>query len=85
MMVALACVELGAGRARKTDSIDPAVGVEVHYKVGDQVGAGDVMFTVHANNEDQLERAIAQLEQAPVYDEREQQPLPMFYDTIYND
>jgi pyrimidine-nucleoside phosphorylase len=82
MLVGQAVVELGAGRARKTDPIDPAVGVIVHRKVGDRVTAGDVMFTVYANDEQRLARARDLLLQAPVYRDREQEPLPTFYDTI---
>lgn len=85
MLVAQASLELGAGRARKNDPIDPAVGVVVHRKVGDRVQAGDSMFTIHANDERQLKRARELLKHAPVYRDRELQPLPAFYDTIYGD
>jgi pyrimidine-nucleoside phosphorylase len=81
-LVAQASLELGAGRVQKGDSIDLAVGVVVHHKVSDQVKAGDVMFTVHANDEAGLDRALDLLERAPVYRERPQKPLPTFYDTI---
>lgn len=82
LLVAQASLELGAGRTRKGDAIDPAVGVVVHHKVGDHVQLGDVMFTVHANDEAGLDRALDLLERAPVYRERPQEPLPTFYDTI---
>jgi pyrimidine-nucleoside phosphorylase len=85
LRVAQASLELGAGRATKGAAIDPAVGVVVHRKVGDKVKLGDVMFTVHANDEDKLTRAKELLAKAPVYRPREQQPLPTFYDTIYSD
>jgi pyrimidine-nucleoside phosphorylase len=42
-----AATRLGAGRARKDDSIDPAVGITVEKKIGDAVVAGDVLATVH--------------------------------------
>ncbi len=85
LLVAEATLALGAGRERKTDPIDPAVGVVVYRKVGDRVQAGDKMFTIYANDERQLAEARALLQQAPVYRDREQQPLPTFYDTIYGD
>jgi pyrimidine-nucleoside phosphorylase len=85
MLVARASQGLGAGRARKTDTIDPAVGVMVHRKVGDRVKAGDVIFTIHANDERKLEQARELLNKAPVYRDRELQPLPAFYDTIYGE
>ncbi|MBP8973727.1 MAG: thymidine phosphorylase [Anaerolineae bacterium] len=80
--VAQAALELGAGRVRKADAIDPAVGVVVHKKVGDQVEAGDALFTVHANGESQLARALAVLADAPLLDDEAPQPLPAFYGTI---
>jgi len=80
--VAQAALELGAGRVRKADAIDPAVGVVVHKKVSDQVEAGDALFTVHANGESQLARALAVLADAPSLDDEAPQPLPAFYGTI---
>ena len=84
-MVARASLELGAGRERKEDPVDPAVGVVVHRKVGDRVQKGEPMFTVHANDEAKLARAKEILRQAPAFSAREVQPLPMFYDTIYGE
>ncbi len=48
-------VELGAGRARASDSIDPSVGFCFHKKLGAPVRQGDVLVTVHCQKS-QLER-----------------------------
>ena len=48
---------LGAGRAKKGDPVDHAVGFVVHHKVGDQVEKGQPLFTVHANDESLLAEA----------------------------
>ncbi len=85
LTVAQATLELGAGRARKSDPIDPAVGVVVRCKVGDQVRAGDPLFTIHANDRATLAQARALLEQAVQFSEGEPQPLPAFYDTLYSE
>lgn len=85
LTVAQATLELGAGRARKSDPIDPAVGVFVRCKVGDRIHAGDSLFTIHANDEAKLARARALLEQAVQFSEGEPQPLPAFYDTLYSE
>jgi pyrimidine-nucleoside phosphorylase len=82
LTVAQATLELGAGRACKTDVIDPAVGVVVCKKVGDWVDAGDSLFTVHANDEGQLARAKAILAGAPLLAETAPPALPAFYGTI---
>src|SRR5574339_324836 len=50
-----AAVTLGAGRAKKSDAIDHAVGFVIHHKVGDKVEAGEPLFTVHADREEKLE------------------------------
>lgn len=44
----LAALGLGAGRLKKSDTIDPAVGIVLHKRIGDQIAAGDVLATVHA-------------------------------------
>ena len=46
--IADAAMRLGAGRARKEDAVDHAVGIVVHRKRGDSVMAGDVLATVHS-------------------------------------
>lgn len=43
---------LGAGRIRKEDTIDMAVGVLLKKKTGDYVKTGDVLAYIHANNEE---------------------------------
>jgi pyrimidine-nucleoside phosphorylase len=44
-------VALGAGRRRKGDSIDPAVGIVFRAKVGDRLEAGEPIGEVHARDE----------------------------------
>jgi len=46
--IALAAKALGAGRDRKDASIDLSVGIVLEKKVGDPVGAGEVLAVVHA-------------------------------------
>jgi len=55
--VGTACVVLGGGRERKEDSVDPAVGIVLHKKVGDRVAAGEPLATIHYNSDARLERA----------------------------
>jgi pyrimidine-nucleoside phosphorylase len=75
-------VELGAGRARKTDPIDYAVGIVIHRKVGDFVPAGEKLFTIYANRQDRLEAAKARILGAYQWSEAACPPLPLFYDVI---
>ena len=75
-------VELGAGRARKEDPIDYAVGIEIHHKVGDYVQAGEPLFTIHANDAAKLTAAKTRLLAAHQWSTEPVQPLPLFYDVI---
>jgi pyrimidine-nucleoside phosphorylase len=54
-------LELGAGRVRKTDEIDHAVGVLCFAKRGDTVLAGDDLAEVHARDDDSADRAVAEV------------------------
>jgi pyrimidine-nucleoside phosphorylase len=85
LRVAQATLELGAGREKKEDPIDPAVGVVTHVKVGDRIEADAPAFTIHANEEGRLVRARSQLEAALEIAAEEVPPLAAFYDTIYGD
>jgi pyrimidine-nucleoside phosphorylase len=60
--VGTACVILGGGRERKEDSVDPAVGIVLHKKVGDSVTAGEPLATIHYNDETRGARAQQLLE-----------------------
>ncbi len=55
--VGTACVILGGGRERKEDSVDPAVGIVLHKKVGDEVAAREPIATIYYNAEAKAERA----------------------------
>src|SRR5438067_4862178 len=54
-LVGLAAVELGAGRARKEDAVDPAAGLLLRKRVGHQVVAGEVLAELHAATEARLD------------------------------
>ncbi|HEU0293898.1 MAG TPA: thymidine phosphorylase [Anaerolineales bacterium] len=75
-----ASVILGAGRAKKSDSIDHAVGIIVHKKVGDKVEMGEVLFTIHANDESKLMEARGMVFAGHSFSDTSEPPLPLFYD-----
>jgi pyrimidine-nucleoside phosphorylase len=62
--IGTACVILGGGRERKEDSVDPAVGIVLHKKVGDAVSAGEPLATIHYNSETRADRARILLEES---------------------
>ena len=62
--VGLAVVELGGGRARAADAIDPAVGLTELAPIGAEVGPDAPLARVHARNGDQAEAAGKRLRAA---------------------
>jgi len=75
-----AAVTLGAGRAKKSDPIDHAVGFVIRRKVGDKVEKGEPLFTVHANDEAKLTEARDSVLNAHVFSEDPVESLPLFYE-----
>lgn len=63
-LLGYAAQELGAGRRKKTDEIDPCVGFIMRCRIGDQLKKGDPICTVYAANEDTFERARQMILQA---------------------
>jgi pyrimidine-nucleoside phosphorylase len=75
-------VDLGAGRVKKDDPIDSAVGIIIQHKVGDQVKEGEPLFTIHANDPKKLAAARERLLGAHVIENQACAPLPLFYGVI---
>lgn len=42
--IGLATTELGCGRKKTTDTVDPTAGIEFYKKIGDKVNRGDILF-----------------------------------------
>lgn len=75
-------VMLGAGREKIGDPIDHAVGVEIFHSVGDEIQAGEKLFTVHANREEDLDVARGQILSAHSWSDDPVDPLPLFYGVV---
>ncbi len=63
-MVGRTLVALGAGRAKASDTIDPAVGVDRMLKTGTAVRAGEPLLRVHARTPEAAQQALASLRAA---------------------
>jgi len=48
--VGMAAVELGAGRLKKEDKVDPKAGIVFNYKIGDKINKGDVIAELFSDN-----------------------------------
>ena len=75
-----ASVALGAGRARKSDPVDHAVGFIVLHKVGDRVEQGEPLFVVHADDEVKAAAARDAVLAAHAFSDSPVPPLPLFYE-----
>ena len=53
-----AAVELGCGRRKKDDILDPTAGIEFMAKIGDKVQKGDPLFRCFNSNENKLNSAL---------------------------
>jgi thymidine phosphorylase len=62
MAVGMAAWRLGAGRARKEDPVQAGAGVVWHARPGDEVTAGEPLFTLLTDEPERFERALASLE-----------------------
>ena len=62
--IGVAAVELGAGRRRVDDDVDPSVGIEVLARVGDEVARGQPVARVHARSVEAAAAAASRIESA---------------------
>ncbi len=62
--VGLSALELGAGRTRKEDRIDPAAGFVIQAPVGARVRKGEPLVTVHARTPELVERVASRIRNA---------------------
>jgi pyrimidine-nucleoside phosphorylase len=77
--IGLASGALGAGRLRKGDPIDPAVGIVVRCKIGDVLGRGEPIGEVHARDDDAARRAVDRVLDAIVLRDGKVDPPPLVH------
>jgi thymidine phosphorylase len=63
-VLGLAVVELGGGRTKASDPVDPAVGLTSMARIGTRIEAGGPLALVHARDEAAAERAAAAVRSA---------------------
>lgn len=80
--VGMAAVRLGAGRERKEDEIDPAVGITVLAKPGAEVSEGQPLARVAYHDPSRLAEARSWLERAWEIGDAPPAPTPLVLDRI---
>ena len=78
-LVGEAAVNLGAGRAKKGDAVNHAVGFIILRKVGEQIKAGEPLFAIHANDAAKLAAAKIAVLAAHQFSLVPVKSLPLFY------
>jgi pyrimidine-nucleoside phosphorylase len=82
LTVAHAATLLGAGRERKGDPIDLAVGVVLQAKVGDSVRRGQPIAVLHANVEERVAAASEALRGAVTISRQRVEPPPLIIERL---
>ncbi len=80
--IGLAAVQLGAGRLRKEDPVDPAAGIHVHVKIGDHITAGTPLFTLYTNKSTVIEEVNQKLLAAVTIGETPAKPEPLILEEM---
>jgi len=80
--IGLTSMLLGGGRAKKGDTVDHAVGVVLHTKVGAHVEKGEPLLTTHANEEGKLAGAEQRLLAAYDWSDEPVEPPPLIHQVV---
>ncbi|MQA89454.1 MAG: thymidine phosphorylase [Gemmatimonas sp.] len=81
-LIAQAALELGAGRRRKGDAVDPRTGVRLVVKGGRRIAAGEPLAEMHAASEDASRAALETLSQAFRWSDCPVHPFPQAHRII---
>lgn len=80
--IGVAAQLLGAGRGKKEDAIDPAVGLVMHKRRGDPIRRNEPLATLYVNDNTRLPEAAAKLRNAIAIEKEPPERIPMIYDVI---
>ncbi len=73
---------LGAGRATKEDTIDPAVGMVIKKRRGERIEANEAFAEFYVNDDTNLEKAIEMLRGAVTVEESVPAEAPIIYGIV---
>ena len=62
MKVGVAVWRLGAGRSRQGEKVQAGAGIELHAKPGEEISVGQKLMTLHTDESERFDRALAILE-----------------------
>ncbi len=73
---------LGAGRAKKEDAIDPAVGMVMKVRCGASVHKGDVLCTLYVNDDKNVSEVKQMMHEAITIEKEKKEINPMIYGIV---
>ncbi len=73
---------LGAGRATKEETIDPAVGLVMRKRLGDFIRADEPLCVMYINDESKVSAALEMFHSAFTYSDAKPEYRPMVYDVV---
>lgn len=73
---------LGAGRAKKEDVIDPAVGMVMKVRCGACIQKGDVLCTLYVNDDRNVSDVIKMMHEAITIEQEPKEINPMIYGIV---
>jgi len=82
LILGLCSVELGAGRLKQEDKIDPASGIKLHKKVGDSVQSGEKIMTIYSGQSDNFKDLSQRLLNAVSIKDKAPDPQKLIYEYI---
>jgi pyrimidine-nucleoside phosphorylase len=85
LAVGLTGVAMGAGRTRADQKVDPAVGIELDVKLGDEVQLGQVLARVFVRTRAGSEALVERLSGAFTYDEAPPPKTSLVIDRLSSD
>ncbi|TMM21326.1 MAG: hypothetical protein E6F95_11830 [Actinobacteria bacterium] len=77
--IGMASRALGAGRVRKGEEVDPAVGIVFRPKIGDRIDTGEPLGEIHARSQDAAEEASRRTLEALTVGEAPVEPPPLIH------
>lgn len=78
----MAVVHLGGGRLKGGDIVHPAVGLSNIALIGDYMGRGELVATIHARNLEDADRAEAEIRAALDFSADAPQEPPLIYERV---
>lgn len=79
--IGIAAMYLGAGRATKADKVNHGVGITLHKKLGAEISVGDILVTLHSDEENP-EKSIRKVLDAFKFSKEKPSPKNLIYKVI---